>query len=172
MGRPVVVRRRSVPLESPRVGMRAGAAAEYAEGAGEVGALEEFSTSAHTIHINAQLRTQDAQAQTVEKGERQQRQSEVSAGSQEGDSHSTGKAREKNFINCTTLGTGLARSTGTNTGTPREPPKRLHRAASLSLSLVTSRRTPCPSKILPVQVGTLLFSSHPSFRGVFFLLER
>ena len=37
------------------------------------------------LHINAQLRTQDAQAQTVEKGERQQRQSEVSAGSQEGE---------------------------------------------------------------------------------------
>jgi hypothetical protein len=41
--------------------------------------------SASHIHINAQLRTQDAQAQTVEKGERQQRQSEVSAGSQEGE---------------------------------------------------------------------------------------
>ena len=39
------------------------------------------------LHINAKPRTQDAQAQTVEKegGERPQRQSEVSAGSQEGE---------------------------------------------------------------------------------------
>ena len=47
------------------------------------GSLERRLSDA--LHINAQLRTQDAQAQTVEKGERQQRQSEVSAGSQEGE---------------------------------------------------------------------------------------
>jgi len=37
------------------------------------------------LHTKTQPRTQDAQAQTVEKGERQQRQSEASAGSQEGE---------------------------------------------------------------------------------------
>ena len=33
----------------------------------------------YTIHINAQLRTQDAQAQTVEKGERDSNDSQKSA---------------------------------------------------------------------------------------------